>query len=83
MPAAKDVIKDVAVDVNMNFAQITVLATKKEIVRTNNEVTTDITIIVLCIYLHIILIHLVILNFSSVKSTIVFLHYFKGFPSDF
>ena len=83
MPAAKDAIKDVVVDVNINFAQITVLATKKEIVRTNNEVTTEVTIIVLCIYLHIILIHLVILNFSSVKSTIDFLHYFKGYPRDF
>ena len=56
MPAGKDAIKDVIVDVNMNFAQIFVLATKKEIMRTNNEVTTEVTIIVLCIYLHIIIV---------------------------
>ena len=57
----------------ITFAQITVLATKKEIVRRNNDVTTEVTIIVLCIF-HTILIHLVILNFSSLKSTIVFLY---------
>ena len=65
VPVAKDAIKDVVVGVNMYFAQITVLATKKEIVRTNNEVTTEVTIIVLYIYLHIILIHLLIFQVSN------------------